>query len=201
MDAALRAGIAVYDAGYHHAAHDAWEPVWLDLDQGSDDERLLHGLIQFTAAVYHARSRNWSGATGLATSAREYLAGLPDDYRGVNVDAVRRWLADLAADPERVERARPLALTHGSTALDLDELDFDAAAVAAVVLAERGGYDESVVDDAVAYAREELDTAESRFVALVFDFVGGERRALVYDRLRRHVERRRQRDSDVEGLF
>ena len=80
-------------------------------------------------------------------------------------------------------------------------LDFDAAAVAAVVLAERGGYDESVVDDAVAYAREELDTAESRFVALVFDFVGGERRALVYDRLRRHVERRRQRDSDVEGLF
>jgi hypothetical protein len=202
MDAALRAGIAVYDAGHHHAAHDAWESVWLALDDGSDDERFLHGLIQFTAAVYHARRRNWSGATGLATSAREYLTGLPDDYRGVNVGAVRQWLGGLAADPERIERARPLELTYCGEAPSLDGLDFEAAAVAAVVLAEREGYDESVVDDAAAYAREELGTAKSRFVSLLLDFVGdAERRPLVYDRLRRHVERRRQRDADVEGLF
>jgi hypothetical protein len=201
MDAALRAGIALYDDGHHHAAHDAWEPTWLELERGSDDERFLHGLIQFTAVVYHARNRNWSGATKLARSAGEYLAGLPDEFRGVNVAAVRRWLAVFAADPERVERHRPLSLTHEGEPLSLTGLDFESTAVAAEVLAEELGYDEAVVADAVGYAREELDTAESRFLALVFDFVGDERRALVYDRLRRHVERRRQRDSDVEGLF
>jgi hypothetical protein len=202
MDAALRAGIALYDAGYHHAAHDAWEGTWLDLPDGSDDERFLHGLIQFTAAVHHARGRNWSGATGLATSAREYLADLPATYRGVNVDAVRRWLAGLDADPERIERARPLELTHGGEALALADLDFEATSVAAVVLAEAEGYDEDVVADAVRYAREELDTARSRFVALLFDFVReAADRPLVYDRLRGHVERRRRRDADVEGLF
>ena len=65
----LRAGIAVYNAGEYHAAHDAWEDYWLDLERGTDDERLLHGLIQFTAAVHHAEERNWEGAVGLAESA------------------------------------------------------------------------------------------------------------------------------------
>jgi len=55
MDA-LRAGIAIHNAGHYHAAHDAWEDEWLELDDGSD-ERLLHGLIQFTAAIHHARNR------------------------------------------------------------------------------------------------------------------------------------------------
>jgi hypothetical protein len=202
MDAALRAGVALYDAGHHHAAHDAWEPVWLDLPTGSDDERFLHGLIQFTAVVHHARGRNWSGATGLAASAREYLAGLPDEYRGVNVAAVRAWLAGFAADPERIERARPLPLTYEGETLGLTDLDFEATAVAAAVLAEELDYDEEVIADAVAYAREELDTSQSRFVGLLFEFVDGSAgRALVYDRLRGHVARRRQRDSDVEGLF
>ncbi|MFB6301121.1 MAG: DUF309 domain-containing protein, partial [Halobacteriales archaeon] len=52
MDAHLRAGIAIYNAGGYHAAHDAWEDHWLDLESGTDDERFLHGLIQFTAAVH-----------------------------------------------------------------------------------------------------------------------------------------------------
>jgi predicted metal-dependent hydrolase len=73
MESHLRAGVAVYNAGQYHAAHDAWEDHWLDLEQGTDDEQFLHGLIQFTAAVHHARTRNWSGATGLASSARDYL--------------------------------------------------------------------------------------------------------------------------------
>ena len=77
MEAALRAGVAIYNAGEFHAAHDAWEAEWLGLDDGTDDERLLHGLIQFTAVVHHARERNWSGAVGLAESAGEYLADHP----------------------------------------------------------------------------------------------------------------------------
>jgi len=203
MDAQLRAGVAVYNAGHYHAAHDAWEARWLDLD-GGDDERFLHGLIQFTAAVYHARNRNWSGATGLADSAREYLADLPSDYRGVDVGRVREYLAALERDPERVERVPPPALTYAGEPLGLADLDFEASAVVAEVLAEDLGYDEATIEQAVAYARADLDAGEegSQFVTFLLDFVRDpESRAIVAQRLSEHVDRREHRESDVDGLF
>ena len=200
--AALRAGVALYDAGEFHAAHDPWEAAWMPLDAGTDDERLLHGLIQLTAAVHHARTRNWSGTVGLAGSALEYLDGLPADAQGVNLSTARGYLRALERDPERVERARPPALTHESGALAYADLDLEAAGVAAEVLAEEYGFDESVVDDAVAYAREELGTGRSRFAAMLYDFLEGEpTRAFVFDRLEKHVERKRREEADVDGLF
>jgi hypothetical protein len=202
MEEAIAAGVVVYNAGEHHAAHDAWEDEWLDLESGTDDERLLHGLIQFTAAVYHGRRRNWSGARKLARSADEYLAGLGDDYRGVDLATVRAYLRRLGADPEYAERARPPVLRYRGEALDAADLAIDALAVAAGVIAEEYGYDEDVVERAVGYAREEAGTARSRFRALLVDFVDEvERRGLVYDRLRDHVRRRRRKETDVDGLF
>jgi hypothetical protein len=204
MEAHLRAGIAVYNAGEHHAAHDAWEAHWLDLPTGTDDERFLHGLIQFTAAVYHARNGNWSGATGLADSARGYLDGLPADYRGVNVGSVRAALAALADDPELVERRQPPALTHDGTELRFEDLRFEGTAVAAAVLAEEHGYDEDRLAAAADYARADLDdeVVESPFVTLLFDFVREpENRPIVAQRLAEHTDRRQHRDDDVSGLF
>ncbi|MBX0295422.1 DUF309 domain-containing protein [Haloarcula nitratireducens] len=202
MDAHLRAGIAVYNAGRYHAAHDAWEDYWLDLDSG-DDERFLHGLIQFTAVVHHGGDENWSGARGLAESAGEYLADLPSEYRGVDLDSVRSFLDRVAADPEAMEWDDPPRLTHNGDAIGYDDLDFDATAVAADVLAEADGYDENAIADAVAYARDELDErGEGRFVGLLFALVRDEEhRAVVYHRLRDHVQRERQKDDDVAGLF
>jgi hypothetical protein len=203
MEDALRAGVAVFNAGEHHAAHDAWEDHWLDLERGTPDEQLLHGLIQYTAAVYHGRRRNWSGATGLAGSAAEYLADLPADYRDVNVGAVRAYLASLAADPELAERRRPPALTHRGVALALADLEFGAAAVAARVVAEEyDRYDEGVVERAVEYARGELGGARTTFLTLVMDFAAdADKRPLVYRRLSDHVERRARRETDVDDLF
>ncbi|WP_436923216.1 DUF309 domain-containing protein [Halosimplex amylolyticum] len=203
MDPQLRAGVAVYNAGHYHAAHDAWEERWLDLPEG-DDERFLHGLIQFTAAVYHARGRNWSGATGLADSAGDYLAGLPPDYRGVNVATVRAFLAGLARDPERIERRAAPALTYEGEAIGLADLDVEAAFVAAGVLAEDLGYDEEVIEQAARYARADLDAGDegSEFVTFLLDFVrDAEHRGIVAQRLSEHVDRREHRESDVDGLF
>ncbi|MBV0924211.1 DUF309 domain-containing protein [Halomicroarcula limicola] len=202
MDAHLRAGIAVYNAGRYHAAHDAWEDYWLDLDPG-DDERFLHGLIQFTAVVHHAGNENWSGARGLAESAGEYLADLPPEYRGVDLDSVRSFLDRVAADPEAVDWDDPPRLTHDGETIGYDDLDFDATAVAADVLAEADGYDEDAIAGAIDYARDELDErGEGRFVGLLFAFVRDEEhRAVVYHRLRDHVQRERQKDDDVSGLF
>jgi predicted metal-dependent hydrolase len=204
MRAQLRAGAAVYNAGEYHGAHDAWEDRWLDLEPGSDDERFLHGLIQFTAALHHARQANWAGLAGLVDSARGYLDGLPGDYRDVNLAELRRYLDAMHADPEFVERRAPPPMTHEGEAVGVDDLDFEAAAIAADVLAEEyDRYEEAVVERAVADAREELaEAGDGQFVALVMDFVAeaGDR-DLVYQRLVQHVERRNAEREDVEGLF
>jgi predicted metal-dependent hydrolase len=204
METHLRAGVAVYNAGGYHAAHDAWEAHWLDLDPGADDEQFLHGLIQFTAAVFHARNQNWSGATGLAGSGREYLAALPADYRAVNVGDVRRYLAALEADPELIERRQPLVLTHGGDRLTPSDLEFEATAVAAEVLAEEHGYDEELVDRGIEYARADLEAEGTGgpFVSLLFDFVRDPaHRDIVVQRLSEHLDRRESREDDVSGLF
>jgi predicted metal-dependent hydrolase len=207
MDPHLRAGVAVYNAGEHHAAHDAWEDHWLDLESGTDDERFLHGLIQFTAAVHHGHEGNVPGLRGLADSATEYLTGLPSSYRGVDLNPIRSYLDGLAANPERFEPTEVPVLRYEGRALDLADLaadgDFEAAVIAADVLTEEyDAYEETVIETGIAYARESIEAGEGgRFVALVFDFVAGKRRDLVYQRLREHVERRRARDADIEGLF
>lgn len=202
MDAVLRAGVAIYNAGYYHAAHDAWEDEWLDCGDG-DDERLLHGLIQFTAAVHHARNGNWAGAVGLCESASEYLQGLPAEYRGGNVDTVRSYLDALGSDPERIERAAPPRLTYDGDALRLGDLDAPAGVEAGVVLGERAGYDEDVFEDGARYAREGLADGElNEFGVLLCDFVTeDEQRALVATRLQQHVQRRQRRENDVSDLF
>ncbi|MEA1931681.1 MAG: DUF309 domain-containing protein [Euryarchaeota archaeon] len=203
MEAQLRAGIAIYNAGATHAAHDAWEDVWLDLSEGTNDERLLHGLIQFTAAVHHAYNRNWSGAVGLAESSREYLSGVPSSYRGVDLSVVTDYLQGLQTDPERIERAGPPALSYNDRRLSAADLELDAITIAAAVLAEEfDGYDEEIVDAAADYAREEVDGSQTEFIGLLTTFVDeSTHRGIVYDRLAAQVERRQRKEQDVAGLF
>jgi hypothetical protein len=203
MEAHLRAGVAIYNAGNYHAAHDAWEDHWLDLESGTDDELFLHGLIQFTAAVHHATERNWGGATGLAESAGEYLAGLPAEYRGVDLEPVRAYLATLRADPETIERRPPPRITHDGAVVSLGDLSFAETAVAADVYAEEQGFDEEIVDAAIDYARADLEEGNetSEFVTLVMDFARSADREVVYWRLADHVQRREQKEADVDGLF
>jgi predicted metal-dependent hydrolase len=203
LDDSLRAGIAVHNAGFYHAAHDAWEDRWLDLEVG-DEKDFLQGLIQFTAAVHHATNRNWEGATGLAGSAQRYLADLPADHEGVNVGAVRDWLARFERDPELVEREPVLALTHGTEVVGLADLEYPAVAVAAPLVAEATGHDEAVVERGAEYALADLaaDEVGSPFVTLVLDVLtAGERRPVVVQRLEQHVERRQSKEDDVAELF
>ncbi|KZN24805.1 hypothetical protein A4G99_10780 [Haladaptatus sp. R4] len=204
METYLRAGLAIYNAGEFHAAHDAWEDYWLDLDSGTADERFLHGLIQFTAVVHHTTDSNWTGIRGLAESAAAYLGDLPEEYRGVDVETVRSYLRAVRDDPEYVERVAPPRLTDDGAVLRPDDLDFEESAVAALVFAEEFGYDESVLERAIEFARTDLDAGDegSRFITFVMDFVRQpENRALIFQRLAQHVERREFRETDVDGLF
>jgi hypothetical protein len=171
--------------------------------RGTDDERLLHGLIQFTAAIHHATEGNPEGARGLAASAREYLDGL-EGYRGVNVGDARGYLKSLLADPTGIGPADAPELTIEGVPPSLDTAAFEVGAIAARVLAEEYGYGEKVIETAIEYARRDLADGEetSPFVTLVLDFAGEEdHRAVVAQRLGEHVERREAREADLKGLF
>ena len=203
LDERLRAGVALYTAGRYRAAHDPWEAAW-HASTGEDDP-FLHGLVQFTAAVHHGLAGNREGATGLARSAREYLAGLPSTYRGIDLDRVRGFLPDLEHDPEAAAEEPP-ELRYEGRRLSLSDLEFPAARHAAAALAEDlDGYDEAVVERAGEYALADLEAgrATTPFVALLLDLVDPRDadRALVYARLEGHVEKRDAEEADVDGLF
>jgi predicted metal-dependent hydrolase len=195
----LRAGCALFNDGYHHAAHDAWEDRWLALDRGTDDERFLHGLIQFTACVHHLDEGNIEGAVGLAESAGEYLDGLGDPYHGVALGPVRDFLDRVTAASGSVDPREAPALRHEGEVRHLADLAFPAAAVAAPILADAEGLDP---DPVVAAAELARDGTDSPFAGLVHDFVRQEAtRSLIHDRLRRHVERQELADDAVDALF
>ncbi len=202
MNTALRAGVALYTAGETHGAHEPWEAVWLDLPEG-DDERLLHGLIQFTGAVYHAETRNWAGAIGLAESAQGYLDPLSTRYRGIDTDEVGAACGRLAADPERIEREPTPPLCYEGRRLTAVDLKIEGITTAAgVVAGEYDSYEQGIVDAAIDYAREEATEGGSTFIRLLTSFVDDrDHREIVYDRLRQRVERRRGKEADVSGLF
>lgn len=202
LSAHLRAGAAIYNAGEFHAAHDAWEELWLEMDDGPDRD-LLQGLIQFTAAVYHADRRNWAGTTGLATSAREYLSELGSTHHGVALEPIRAYLSFLACDPEIIERRPPIQIALDGETVVIDELPFEAVSIAARVLTAEYDYDEALIERAIEYANADLDAemATSPFVTLLIDFVRGAQRGIILQRLSEHVGRRNHKESDVEGLF
>jgi hypothetical protein len=210
----LRAGLALFNDGYYHAAHDPWEDAWLDSDRDDVDGQFLQGLIQLTASVHHARDRNWTGAVGLAESAREYLTGVPDLHRGVDVALVRRVLDTLATDPEVVER-RPMPwLTHHGDRVTRDDLDFDAIALVADALADERDLDDTVIERAIKYARDDRERGGNEQLAtdkrdesgklarFVRDFATtDDDHDVIYARLQDHVSRLDDRASDVDGLF
>ena len=207
VDAHLRAGAALYTAGRFHAAHDPWEAAWLavrgaERSEAADDADLLQGLVQTTAALHHARTGNREGATGLAGSAGEYLANVPESHRGVELDPIREFLPRLAESLDAAGDPPPLRVDGREWALS--DLELPAAGPAAVALAEDEGFEERVVERAVEFAWADLaDSPTSPFADAVLGFVAGSGapRAVAYDRLRARVERREAKESDVSGLF
>jgi Domain of unknown function (DUF309). len=194
VEPALRAGLALYVDGQFHAAHEPWEAVWLDAT--GETERLLHGLIQLTAALHHTTEQNWAGARGLAETAPEYLAGL-DRPHGVELDPAREFCRRLAADPVVAERAPPPPVAHHGRRVGFDSLGEPGLRRAVTAVAAETGDDTDVLESAVEFA-----DGTGPFRPLIVDFLGrAADRRVIYQRLSEHVDRRRHEAADVRGLF
>lgn len=195
----LRAGAALYNTGHYLAAHEPWEELWLE-DPREAREDCIQGLVQATAATFKARTGNQPGAVGLAESGRAYLAACDGDVGPVDAGPLQRWLEAIATDPEVAERRQPPTLRLDGEAVLPADLQFPAAAEAARALAETHG--DELVEQAVDYAEADLaeDDESSPFVTLTLEYLrGGSPTAR--RRLEEHVQRRQNRDADVDGLF
>lgn len=80
---ALADGLRLYDAGEFFAAHEAWESVWLGLQE--PDKTFLQGLVQVTAAFYHLQRNNPLGTALLLQAALQRLERYPARFGGISV--------------------------------------------------------------------------------------------------------------------
>ena len=98
-------GVRRFNAGEFFEAHEAFEEC---LDEVEDDDRwaLLLGLIQVSVG-YHKHTAGHPGAERMLRLGAEKLAPLPEVGWGIQVDALRRRVADDLAALARGDAIAP----------------------------------------------------------------------------------------------
>ncbi|MFC7057543.1 DUF309 domain-containing protein [Halovenus salina] len=97
-------GVRLYNAGSYHEAHDCFEAEWYNYGRGSTESAFLHGMVQVAAGAYkHVDFENDDGMRSLFETALQYLHGVPGDYYGVDVLAVRTTLTNAQTEPTLLE--------------------------------------------------------------------------------------------------
>jgi predicted metal-dependent hydrolase len=97
-------GVRLYNAGAFHESHDCFEAEWYNYGNGSTESAFAHGMVQVAAGAYkHFDFENDDGMRSLFRTALQYLRGIPNDYYGVDVLAVRTTLTNALDDPQTLE--------------------------------------------------------------------------------------------------
>jgi predicted metal-dependent hydrolase len=93
-------GVRLYNAGEFHESHDCFEDEWYNYGRGTTESKFLHGMVQVAAGAYkHFDFENDDGMRSLFTTALDYLHGVPPDFYGVDVLAVRTTVTNALDDP------------------------------------------------------------------------------------------------------
>ncbi len=101
-EAALRAGVELFNAGRYLAAHELFEELWEETE--GPDSDFFKGLIQAAIALHHFQAGNLDGAAKLASSHRRFLAGYQPVHAGLDVAA---FLAEMQRFLRPVVRREP----------------------------------------------------------------------------------------------
>lgn len=100
-------GVRLYNGGEHHESADCFEHEWYNYGSGTVESRFLHGMVQLAAGAYkHFYFENDDGMVRLFETSLTYLRGVPDDFYGVDVSAVRKLLRDALDNPTALEDGR-----------------------------------------------------------------------------------------------
>ncbi|CAI49422.1 DUF309 family protein [Natronomonas pharaonis DSM 2160] len=93
-------GVRLYNDGAYHESHDCFEAEWYNYGRGTAESAFLHGMVQVAAGAYkHFDFEDDDGMRSLFETALQYLEGMPRDYYGVDVLAVRTAVTNAINDP------------------------------------------------------------------------------------------------------
>lgn len=111
------AGIDLYNAGEYHAAHDAWEELWMG-PVAPDEKLFLQAMIQSAVAFHHLQINRPGAARRMYQMSKEKFARLHQtvfmsldliEYQN-QLDRALSWLLSVP-DPREIEQPeieRPL---------------------------------------------------------------------------------------------
>lgn len=97
-------GVALFNAGDYHESHDCFEAEWYNYGSGTTESAYAHGMVQVAAgAAKRVDFDNDAGMASLFETALQYLHGVPKDFYGVDVLAVRTTLSNALSDPTEID--------------------------------------------------------------------------------------------------
>lgn len=97
-EASFAEGVRLFNEGHYWHAHEQWERCWLVAE--GEDERFYKAIIQAAAALVKWQQGNSRGLARNWAKSRSRLVTLPDQYRGLDLAALRARLDALAAGEE-----------------------------------------------------------------------------------------------------
>jgi len=101
-EAALKAGIELFDGGRYLAAHELFEELWEDT-QGPESD-FYKGLLQAAVALHHFEQGNLDGAAKLHGGSRRCLAAYLPTHAGLDLG---RFLGEMQAWLRAVQKRQP----------------------------------------------------------------------------------------------
>ena len=93
--AAFARGLAQFNDRLFFECHDTLEEIWSGV-RGAPRE-FVQGLIQAAVGFYHLGNGNRGGATTMLTRGLSRLSRYPDRYYGLELDGLRREVAEWQA--------------------------------------------------------------------------------------------------------
>ncbi|MDF9747019.1 DUF309 domain-containing protein [Natrinema salsiterrestre] len=97
-------GVRLFNDGAFHESHDCFEDEWYNYGNGTTESKYCHGMVQVAAGAYkRVDFANDDGMRSLFETALQYLHGVPNDYYGVDVLAVRTALTNALEDPAQID--------------------------------------------------------------------------------------------------
>ena len=84
-------GIELFNEQEFYDAHEIWEDVWRE--SIGHEKKFLQGLIQAAVALHHHSTGNVVGACSLLERAGRNLAAYPEDFGGIQLNALILMLA------------------------------------------------------------------------------------------------------------
>lgn len=89
-------GVRLFNAEAYHESHDCFEEEWFNYGAGTDESAFLHGMVQVAAGAYKSADvGDPDGMQSLFETALQYLHGIPEDFYGVDVQAIRTTLQQI----------------------------------------------------------------------------------------------------------